>query len=240
MLMIIVTQLGQSQDSTFVIDFDRVINWVKMNNTLPYLSKEEKERLNFAYGKVEGYLEKYMLQASDNQYYYFTDNDFHDDKYQWSSKKEAYHIYRNLNDQTQKCMIETLSKVYWLEGEIIPYKWKILTEIKEVNGYICMKAETKDTTKNQKIIAWFTDQIPISAGPELFCGLPGMILEVDINDGATVLSATKVTVKKSSPLTLPKKWKGKKISHTEFNQIINKYVKECIAANRNPYWAIRY
>ncbi len=229
------------QDTSLVVEFDRTYNWVKINNTLPYLSKEEKERMTFAYGKREGSLEKYILQIKGAQSYYHIDENYESDTYNWSERKDVYKIYRNHTDNDQKCLIESLGKTYLIESQILPQKWKILTEIKEVAGFLCMKAESRDTIKNQKIYAWFTDQIPSTAGPELFCGLPGTILEVDINDGATVLTASKVDLKaKLDKLAIPKKWKGKKVTQQEYNDVINKYVKECIAANRNPYWAIRY
>ena len=230
-----------AQDTTIVIEYDRTSNWVKINNTLPYLSKEEKERMNFAYGKRDGWVEKYVLQIKGQQSYYDVDENYENDKYEWSNRKDVYKIYRNYAENTQKCLIESLGKTYFLDSEIVSPKWKILTEIKEVGGLLCMKAETYDTTKNQKIYAWFTDQLPAVAGPELFTGLPGTILEIDINDGATVISASKIDQKfKLEKLSLPKKWKGKKVTPVEYNAIVDKYVKECIAANRNPYWAIRY
>ena len=240
-LIIFLTNILLAQDSTCVIEYDRTTNWVKMNNTLPYLSKEEKERMNFAYGKSEGWTEKYIMEIKGDESFYFVDENYDNDKYEWSNRKDDYKIFRNFTNQTQKSLIESIGKSYLIDGEILQYKWKILTDIKDVNGYICMKAETKDTTKNQKIYAWFTDQIPIPAGPELFEGLPGLILEIDINDGATIIQAMNITKKTpNTNLSTPKKWKGKKVDQVEYNGIIDKYVKECIKSNRNPYWAIRY
>jgi GLPGLI family protein len=72
------------------------------------------------------------------------------------------------------------------------YKWKILNELKDIEGYVCMKAETKDTVNNVVIHAWFTDKIPVMSGPEGFSGLPGMILALDFNDDDVNIVATKV------------------------------------------------
>lgn len=242
-ILILILQFNPlfSQDSLIVVDYDRTSNWVKMYNTLPYLSKDERDRLSYAYGKNEGWTEKYIMELKGNESFYFIDENYVNDKYQWSDRKETYKIFRNFTTYTQSSLIETIGKTYHIEGEINPYKWKILTEIKEVNGYVCMKAETKDTTKNQTIIAWFTDQIPVPTGPELFEGLPGLILEIDINDGAIIIEAKNITKKSpTTNFTIPKKWKGKKVTQTEYSGIVDKYVKECIKNNRNPYWAIRY
>ncbi|MDQ1086873.1 GLPGLI family protein [Siphonobacter sp. SORGH_AS 1065] len=93
--------------------------------------------------------------------------------------------------------------------------------------------------KNQKIIAWFADDIPVSVGPERMYGLPGIILELDYNDGVSVITATKVEMKKVDPkeLVLPK-MKGKKINMADHDRIIKEHIKDSIGARRNPYWGV--
>jgi GLPGLI family protein len=118
--------------------------------------------------------------------------------------------------------------------------WKILNQIKEVAGYICMKAVTVDTVKKQTITAWFAQDIPVQAGPERFFGLPGLILELDVNDGDVTIIASKVEFKKLTNEFNLKKMKGKKISDAEYNKIIADFIKESIKGERNPYWGLRY
>ncbi|MFN8135597.1 MAG: GLPGLI family protein [Bacteroidales bacterium] len=55
--------------------------------------------------------------------------------------------------------------------------WKILNDMKEVAGHICMNASLTDTLRKQNIEVWFALDIPVSSGPDRFIGLPGMILE---------------------------------------------------------------
>jgi GLPGLI family protein len=94
--------------------------------------------------------------------------------------------------------------------------------------------------KGQKITAWFTGDIPISGGPEQVYGLPGMILELDADDGTVMAIATSVEFKEvDKELTLPK-LKGKKVNNQEFDAVISKYINDSIKMQRNPYWAIRY
>src|SRR5699024_5708709 len=54
--------------------------------------------------------------------------------------------------------------------------WQITDESKEIGGYIAIKAEV--TFRGRDFVAWFTPEIPISAGPWKFYGLPGLILVV--------------------------------------------------------------
>jgi len=137
--------------------------------------------------------------------------------------------------------IETLGKKYIIKDEVPEIKWKILNEIKEIQGYLCMKAETNDTIKNQTIYAWYTDAIPFNGGPEGYGGLPGLILELDINEGDAVITASKVDLNlPDEKLPIPKKIKGKEIDSATYHQMTRKYIQESIDGKRNPYWRIRY
>ena len=77
-----------------------------------------------------------------------------------------------------------------------------------------------DTIKKQKVIGWFALDILNNGGPERFFGLPGLILEVNVNDGALVITADQIALKKlTTELDLPKKIKGKKIKENEYYAI---------------------
>jgi len=68
-------------------------------------------------------------------------------------------------------------------------KWTIGKETKYILNYKCQKATTILKTKNgknKKIIAWYTNQIPVSSGPFIYSGLPGLILEIDNHLGRKI------------------------------------------------------
>ncbi len=58
--------------------------------------------------------------------------------------------------------------------------WKLLAETKEILGHQCKKAEGE--FRGRKVFAYFAPQIPLSAGPWKYAGLPGLILEAWDND----------------------------------------------------------
>ena len=119
--------------------------------------------------------------------------------------------------------------------------WKIQNDLKEVAGHICMKAFIEDTLKKQQIVAWFAQDIPLNAGPEHFHSLPGMILEIDINDGAMIISANRIDVKKlTTELNPPKKLKGKKIKQADYTAMIKKHIVEKTKEEQPWFWGIRY
>lgn len=68
------------------------------------------------------------------------------------------------------------------------WQWEITNEQKEISGYMCTKAISK--INGYHFEAWFTEEIPISAGPEKYDSLPGLILYV--NTGAVELVAKSV------------------------------------------------
>ena len=71
-------------------------------------------------------------------------------------------------------------------------KWKIEKEIKDVCGYRCQKATCR--WRGRDYTAWFTTDIPVSAGPWKFGGLPGMIMKV--SDSANEYTWEAVAVNK--------------------------------------------
>lgn len=72
--------------------------------------------------------------------------------------------------------------------DFFDWNWEITDEEKEINGYLCKKAITR--IQGYHFEAWFTEDIPISTGPEKFDGLPGLILYV--NTGGIELVAKSI------------------------------------------------
>ena len=56
------------------------------------------------------------------------------------------------------------------------WNWEITNETKNISGFNCKKAVSN--FQGYEFTAWFTEEIPINAGPEKFDGLPGLILFV--------------------------------------------------------------
>ncbi len=108
-------------------------------------------------------------------------------------------IYRNLDSNKMVSTSEWAGKKYLIQDTLKQRAWKIGTETKKIAGYECTKATFRDTsvrfqdkTINQDITAWFTMDLPLAAGPQTFGSLPGLILEVDTNNGEMVVTAKKI------------------------------------------------
>lgn len=74
-------------------------------------------------------------------------------------------------------------------------KWEIYDTSKTVLGYSCYKATTTRLSSNGKdvdqITAWFTPELNIPVAPNGFVGLPGAVLQLDLNLYSLV--ATKIS-----------------------------------------------
>jgi GLPGLI family protein len=62
------------------------------------------------------------------------------------------------------------------------FNWEIGNSRRDILGYNCQSAKLKFGGRNY--VAWFTDEIPISDGPHIFKGLPGLILKLTDETGS--------------------------------------------------------
>lgn len=67
--------------------------------------------------------------------------------------------------------------------ETVPsLSWNMMDENKEIEGYACKKAQAELYGRTWTV--WYTDEIPLSFGPWLLGGLPGLVLEAEDADHA--------------------------------------------------------
>ncbi len=97
---------------------------------------------------------------------------------------------------------------YFVEDSIRRFQWKIEDELRNIAGYNCRKAVTR-IGDSVVVVAFYTEQIMVSGGPEGFNGLPGMILGLAIPRLFTTWFATEValTVPEIMPLADDRKYR---------------------------------
>ncbi|MEY2762095.1 MAG: hypothetical protein RLZZ96_1996, partial [Bacteroidota bacterium] len=129
-----------------VVHYERTTFWVNIMSRLTYLSAEEKDRIKLTWGSTdEGWKQKMTLAFNENQslYAYGEENT----EQGWSGRKETFFLTKNFAAEHSTDYIDMLGKTYIVDDTLHTPTWKILNQIKEVAGYICMKAETVDTVK---------------------------------------------------------------------------------------------
>lgn len=226
-----------------IVHYERFYYWVKIGQKMPYLSQEEKDRMKMTFSRWEedqkGEPMKLIFSPDASLYTYGRESGETDDG-QWSWRQDEFMVYHDFKNEKTHELVEMLSRTYVLEDSLRTPRWKILNQVKEIAGYVCMKAEARDTVRGQTITAWFADKLPAQAGPERYFGLPGLILELDVNDGDVILTAKSVELKPvAGQLKLPR-MKGRKINEAAFQKLIADHIADAIKQQRNPYWSIRY
>lgn len=117
---------------------------------------------------------------------------------------------------------EFFGRDFLVTGPARECKWKLTGEKKKIGDYECQKAMLQDTA--QQVVAWFTPQIPVPAGPGEYGMLPGLILELDIDNGTRTVVVTKLDLKPVDKIEKPSK--GKKVTAAEFKAIEEEKMKE--------------
>ena len=88
----------------------------------------------------------------------------------------------NRVDGTMTVLDRIVPQLYIIEDKIPSIDWKITDgDTLNISGFSCKKATCEYAGRQWNV--WYTEQIPIPAGPWKLCGLPGMILKAD--DGGT-------------------------------------------------------
>jgi GLPGLI family protein len=240
LILLAASMASHAQKMEGEVTYEKVYHWTKIYSRLTYLSTEEKDRMKMTWGKDDEYKQEMKLFFNDKKSFYtYSKNQENEGGYSWNEKE--YKVYRDLENEKRTDIIEMLGKIYIVEDSVRAPKWKVMNKIKEIAGYMCMMAVTEDTIKNQQITAWFADNLPVSAGPELYGGLPGMILELDINEGDIVITAKKVEMKAvTEDMNIPKKLKGKKVTEPQYNTLVSTHIKDSMKAHRNPFWSMPY
>ena len=133
-------------------------------------------------------------------------------------------VYKNIEDNMLVDSREFMTKPFLIRGTLDEQQWKIADGQKQVLDYLCLKAVYTDSADTY--IAWFTPQIPISNGPAEFAGLPGMILELDMNDGGRTITAVEVTEGEVAKDILKEPKKGKEVTSEEYREIVRRKMEE--------------
>lgn len=216
-------------------------NWTKKMAALTYLSKQRKERVSYMYGNQAEWSMYTLLYFNPGTTKYIDSDEQVDPDNSFSWRKDMFFTRRDFEKNAEFDALTMQSKTYLVQDSLHCQDWKILNDMKEVAGHLCMNAFWEDTIKQQKITVWFALDIPHSGGPERLCGLPGMILEADVNDGAMLITANRIEAGKlTTELDLPKKLKGKKTSEIEYQTALQKLIADFVKEEQPYFWEIRY
>jgi GLPGLI family protein len=84
-------------------------------------------------------------------------------------------IYTDLTTKEKFTRKKVYEETFVVKDTARVINWKITGETREIAGYECRRANAV-IMDSVYVVAFYTDEIPVSGGPESFNGLPGMIL----------------------------------------------------------------
>jgi GLPGLI family protein len=149
-----------------------------------------------------------------------------DNKYLWGAKpSESDVAIQDIKNQTLSVQREVFENTYLISDTARKINWRITNETRTIAGFECKKA-VGIICDSVYVVAFYTDEILISAGPESFGGLPGMILGLAVPRLFTTWFAIKVELITPTSTQLNPKQKGKKVTYKQLQTELNKGLKD--------------
>ncbi len=160
----------------------------------------------------------------------------------WGKNFSPGERYKNIKSNTFIQVQEFYGKQFLVKDELQKINWKMTKETKNIGNYVSFKAtasipkaelewynfswgdiqntdgETAQEPELVEVTAWYTPQIPVSMGPSEFWGLPGLILEVNMNNTTMLCSKIVMNPDDKNDIEAPKR--GKEVAKMEYKEII--------------------
>lgn len=153
-------------------------------------------------------------------------------------------LFKNFTQAKSVLSSELAGKNYLIVDSITQQPWKLINETKQILGYTCLKATrkitvqvsaprmmvfggagaspTRDTSRPQpreiEVVAWYAQDIISPVGPDSYGQLPGVILQLDSDNGAMVYTALEIKKEVDQKLLKEPK-KGKTVTAADFNKM---------------------
>lgn len=134
-------------------------------------------------------------------------------------------VYKNLTENEIWVASRIMRDQYIYQETGTPLQWEITGESKTIGDYEAQKALTRFGGRDWT--AWFTLQVPITNGPYVFDGLPGLILELSDARGDYEFDVTSIR-----PLREPYNFDAKDNNYQAVSK--DKFIQAYKANRENP------
>lgn len=138
--------------------------------------------------------------------------------------QQANNILTDLSTATSKTQKKVYDETYMVSDSTRKINWKITDEFRNVAGYNCRRANAL-VMDSVYVVAFYTEEIAVSGGPESFTGLPGMILGLALPHEHVTWFATSVTDAPVSEDKLKIPTKGKAVNNKQLFDILKGALK---------------
>jgi GLPGLI family protein len=171
--------------------------------------------------------DNFTLQFNSKESFYYLTKENSDNKYinMLFKPSETNYVNQKHESGTVTSAATIFENTYLVNDSLVKYEWKITGEVRDIAGFECKKAVTK-ICDSVVVVAFYTDQIPVQAGPENFNGLPGMILGIAVPRLGTTIFATSISLQAAPNYVLPTLSKPKKSTIKQLDVDLVKTTKD--------------
>jgi len=133
----------------------------------------------------------FNMSFNENRSSYIPVKEVEQSKYGWVAPGADNMVYQDYRAGTVAASKQIYEQRFVIQDTQRHLKWRMSNELRNIAGYQCHKAVTR-ICDSVYVVAFYTEEIPVSGGPEQFGGLPGMILQLAVPRLHTTWIATKV------------------------------------------------
>jgi GLPGLI family protein len=147
-------------------------------------------------------------------------------------------VYTDLRTEKVTAAKKVYEQKFLVQDTMRKMDWVVKDEIRTIANFKCRKAVGR-MCDSVYVVAFYTDDIAVGGGPEMFSGLPGMILEIAIPRLHTTWVAEKVDlgVPMDTEFVIPEK--GKKVNEEQLGDAVRDGFKDWgKLAPRNIWWTV--
>lgn len=143
----------------------------------------------------------------------------------WEQPAEHNVVYTDLDKGMAVSQKAVFEKVFLVQDTARQIKWKITDEKRTIAGFECRRANAV-IMDSIYVVAFYTDEIATSGGPESFSGLPGMILGVAIPHEHVTWFATKLYAVPVKETDMKVPTKGTKTTNAAMKENLKSNLKD--------------
>jgi GLPGLI family protein len=220
--LVFLTKVNSQQTNILLsgkIEFEKKINLYSQFNDDDSWTAEFKKR-------IPQFKTSYFdLSFTETKTFYQPGRDNADNNKLWEQPSEDNIVYTDLEKKAAISQKKVFEKTFLVQDSARTIHWKMTDEKRTIAGYECRRANAL-IMDSIYIVAFYTDDIASTGGPESFNGLPGMILGLAIPHEHVTWFATKLytaTTVKETDFKIPVK--GSKTTNAGLQQNLRSNLK---------------
>lgn len=201
-ILLVISHILIAQEHEIFYSIKTVNNINNSNTEVSAFKKQVSNRIS----QMKGILE---IEKNKSQFYFekglnLEENNLLDMAVKFSLNSGDYFYFNSLNNEST-IITESLGEPLTING-VQKFNWELSSETKVINNITCYKATLNHTNFKgikKKVVVWYTKDIPLGLGPYGYHSLPGLAMELTINN--ITFSVTDINPKTKVSVNIPKK-----------------------------------